>query len=111
MANQLMAEPGVSEAMSGMVEQIGRGSMARAGHRPGQAANSPAPDASQGLGGLMQGLAPMMQQLMSGGSGPNAGVAAGNRQNTLQGSPEQDLQSALQELDERERAEWEETIR
>lgn len=107
-ANQFMSDPEVSQAVSGMIENVGRDSMARAGQRSGQAASGPAPE---GLGGLIQGLAPMMQQLMSGGSGQNSSQGASSGHHAVQGRPSQNWQDALKELDEEERADWEQTIR
>lgn len=104
MANQLMADPQVSQAMSGMVEQLGQG--ARGGRRDraareGQPAGALGQGPMQGLGSLIQGLAPMMQQLMSGRAGQSGPSA------TAISAQPADSSHPLSELEDPERAEWE----
>ena len=71
--------------------------------RSGQIANSPG--GMQGLGGLIQGLMPMVQQMVSGSA------AGGSSRNALQTRINDNWQDALKELNEEDRAEWEGTIR
>ena len=75
------------------------------GQSSGQVANNPGPGGMQGLGGLIQGLMPMVQQMVSGSA------AGGNSRNAMQDRTNDNWQDALTELNEGERAQWETTIR
>lgn len=106
-----MSEPAVAQGL-----QEAMGSIANASRGSGQSRQStgPAPASAGnpfgGLGALIQGLSPMMQQLGVSSSGqPQHGGSQGAMRNAPSGSD--DWQSALAELDEEEKAEWETIIR
>ena len=94
-----MADAGGSQSGSDRAGQMA------GNQRSGQIANSPAPGGMQGLGGLIQGLMPMVQQMVSGSA------AGGSSRNAVQTRINDNWQDALKELNEEDRAEWEGTIR
>lgn len=97
--NQLMADAGGSQSGSHRAGQMA------GNQRSGQIANSPAPGGMQGLGGLIQGLMPMVQQMVSGSA------AGGSSRNAVQPRINDNWQDALKELNEEDRTEWEGIIR
>ena len=88
---QLMADQEGPQPGSDRARQMAGGQLS------GQVANNPGPGGMQGLGGLIQGLMPPVQQMVSGSA------AGGNSRNAMQNWTDH-WQDALTELNEGERA-------
>ena len=111
-----MSEPGVAEGVQDVIGSIAQDS----GHRSQQSRQGAAGSNRQGsstgqgggLGALFQSLGPMMQQLAVGSSNqPSSTNASSSARDTSTASGSDDWLSALSELDEEEKAEWEKIIR
>ena len=116
-AGQAMQDPQTSQRMARVFQGVAQGPHNRQGQGQGQVGSGPQSSPSDGApggGGLGAILGSLMQSLNVGSPGQAQGASLQSRAGTADvnaSSSSSDWQSALVELDEEERNQWERTIR